>query len=271
MSKNYIILVFLFIIFLVGLVNAAQNCDSNQTIMKLSGENNSHGALWNDAIYTTKICYDVLYGKSFTGANPPGCTGNNKVVGLAGTSNAHVEIPEQSNYTTNVCFGDLICRSIDTTSSTDNCNGINEKIVVSLAQSSNSHLAEGNNTNYPIKICCKLGIEVQQAYWTDMQESPISNADLNDLVKLIVNGNGLENKEITYKIFKVNTGIWFTERKIAETSNKVVLEWRAGKNNNGSLSAGTYYFNASVEGKEVASGNLVVLANEVNTPPVANI
>ena len=103
-----------------------------------------------------------------------------------------------------------------------------------------------------------------------MRDELITTSDLDDSVKLIATGTGLENKEITYKIFK-GTELWFNSIKTAQSSTKRVLEWKAGKKNDGSSSSGTYYFKASVEGREVSSGNLLVLSIESNSPPVANI
>ncbi|MBM3234625.1 LamG domain-containing protein, partial [Candidatus Pacearchaeota archaeon] len=84
-------------------------CPDSQVIMKISDTTNAHGALWNDANYNTKICYDEIFGSEYTGVNPHDClSGNaNKVVGLNAAGNAHAEVPSRTSYLTNVCYGDL--------------------------------------------------------------------------------------------------------------------------------------------------------------------
>ncbi len=74
------------------------------------------------------------------------CTGTNAIVNLYDTINSHAEIPTLNNYVNKICYGNLVCTN------RNSCLP-DEKAVVSLNQTTNSHLS--NDTNYPIKICCK--------------------------------------------------------------------------------------------------------------------
>ena len=127
------------------------SCSDSQRIMRLYSSTNAHGEIYNGAgNYQTDICYDGIFGSSYNGANPHDCTVSNKVLGLYSTTNAHAEIPSRTTYTTNVCYGDLVCANRAT------CNA-DEQVVVSLFAETNAHISKGDDSTYPIKICCKRG------------------------------------------------------------------------------------------------------------------
>jgi len=88
------------------------DCDggNSQLIMKLSSTTNAHGEFWNGAgNYPIEICYDDIFGATYSGANPHDCNGNNLILKLSDETNAHAEVAEQGNYDVGVCYGDLIC------------------------------------------------------------------------------------------------------------------------------------------------------------------
>lgn len=133
------------------------HCSDNQIIMRLFGEENTHGALWNESIYPVKVCYNEIFGSYFDnkGMDPHQCSGSqgneeNIVLRLIQSFNSHAEAPDafSGNYNLPVCYGDLQCVSRNT-----ECIG-DEKEIVSLASLNNGHLESRNSNNYEFRICC---------------------------------------------------------------------------------------------------------------------
>jgi hypothetical protein len=128
------------------------NCtEDSQTIMRLSENQNAHGALWNEN-YPISICYGNLFTDSYepaAGEDPHVCKpdGTNTVLSLSGETNAHASNTTSAKYATQVCYGNLNCRS-----TTGICNE-DEKNILSLYSPTNSQISIGNNE--AIKICCK--------------------------------------------------------------------------------------------------------------------
>ena len=260
---------------------SAASCPDSQVIMKLSDATNAHGALWDDANYPVKICYDKIFGSEYAGANPHTCTGTNKVVGLSNITNAHAEVPSRTSYSTNVCYGDLSCEmKKDPTPCSAGYN-----LTLRLYNENNSHISNVSDTNYPIKICCKPGITsiVEGAYWSNMINVKINSADLKDTVKLNIAGSGLSGN-VNYTIYKQCSGLgcipaFFFGDKVVATLNSSYgyATWQAGKKNDGSFETGDYYFKAKLSDIEYNSydtpvyGVLTVNTPEKNAYPVAVI
>ena len=244
-----------------------ESCPDNQTILRLSSETNAHGEVWNGTgNYPVKICYDEIFDGQI-GSGDRTCSGTNKIIGLSAETNAHGEIPSLSNYATEVCYGDLECSS--TTSSCESL-GAGYKLIVSLSSDTNAHLS--NSSNYPVKICCRVSAEIKEAYWANMANQVIAEADLKDTVKLVVSGEKFGNKEINYTIYKDIW--WWFDKKMAQTSSLGFTTWKAGDKGDGTFESGTYYFKAiASDGStpQVQSDNLEVSASEDNSPPVAII
>jgi len=171
----------------------------------------------------------------------------------------------------------LIHDAIKPTTS-DTCNS-NEEIIASLQQFSNSQVSEGNDPNYPIKICCNANQNIISVHWGDPQNNIINSSNLNDLVNLVVNGDGLQNKIINYTIYK--NVILGADSIVAKISRSNSTSWRAGKNDNGNLENGDFYFKALIEGDPIIKSTkdnpnpdfrfLKVTGPESNTPPTAEI
>ncbi|NCO11273.1 hypothetical protein GW924_01555 [Candidatus Pacearchaeota archaeon] len=131
-------------------------CDDGQIIMRLYGEENTHGALWNETVYSLKVCYNEIFGEMFDFGNrdPHQCSGNsgeenNLVLRLIKSFNSHAEAPEvfSGDYNLPVCYGDLQCTS------RAECLADEEEIA-SLTGERNAHLESRDANNYPLKICC---------------------------------------------------------------------------------------------------------------------
>jgi len=263
---------------------ACAKCSSDQVIMKLASSDNSHGTnLLNDPDYNYNICYDVIFEEKYVFddiAKLRECSGTNKVLRLSGTTNAHAEEPypvtPDSAYSQEICYGNLNCHVVDLSS--EDCEA-DEKIVVKLSSLSNAHISDASG-DYNHAVCCK-SYSVTGPRWENMHDEGIDDADLDDLVKLVVPGTGLTQK-IEYTIYKdggiLGGLIWFWDLKVAQFETRGFTTWIAGKKEaDGSLNPGDYYFKAKVNNKEYSSedsptnGILTVSDEEDNTAPVAII
>ena len=99
------LILFGFVILFLGIVGAV-SCADNQIIMKLSSPTNAHVGDYNYS-----ICYDQIFGPSYTGANQFNCTGTNTVLWTSSPSNAHAAVDSSTGYTNQICYGDLVCKS----------------------------------------------------------------------------------------------------------------------------------------------------------------
>jgi len=182
--KGAVLSLFFVICFVVILslgVSAQTTCSSSQVIMRLSGSTNAHGEVWNGGGgYTTEICYDTIFGSSYSGQNPHACASSNKVVRLSTLTNAHAEIPGNNNYGTEVCYGDLSCTSVAGNAPCP--SGKTE--IVSLSSSTNAHLGVAGSYNGAgnYKICCSRGIipslpspQIFNATWNRFDGSRIAS------------------------------------------------------------------------------------------------
>ena len=246
--------------------------DNSQIILRLNGVNDAVAEAWNGpGNYQFEICYDEIFRVEYTNANPHNCvSGNlpaNKVVGLlytAGNTGGLAEIPSLNTYTAKICYGDLECTN------RNSCNA-DEREVVSLSANTDAHLA--NDGSYPIKICCKSASASQstitEADWTNMVNEEIATADLNDRVKLKIEGNNLNGKEIEYTIEQEKINWWLFKRWTQRTLISSVGEttWQANE-------SGKFRFKAkAIDGStnEKTSGELIVSNIINNSAPVAII
>ena len=264
MKSGYFFVSMVLIIFILSInltfVQAACSSDS-QTILKLSAATNAHGAIYSDSVYSTSIWYNTIFGTDYTGASPHDCSANNMVLRLSATTNAHAEGPTgiTSSYT-NVCYGNLQC-----TERTNTCD-TGESLVATLSATTNAHLASDDSI-FTNRICCKAA-SLGGAQWTGLNDSIITTAQKNDLVKLVLTGSGLTGN-VEFKIYEdlfIDLEV-LTKTETAQSSDKAFTYWTAN------VDAGEYYFKAKVisTGQEVQSGNLVVSGAESNSPPTAGI
>ncbi len=271
MRRKILFGILFFVLLLSFGVSAA--CPSNQTIMKLSSETNAHGELWNGTgNYAVEICYNKIFGRNYVpaaGVNPHiyNAGTNTKIIQLSEQTNAHASL-RNTYYGPFVFYGDLKCRN-----ATIACNA-DEELVVSLSSVNNAHISASDD--YPVKICCTSGVipSITGAYWSNMVNSPINTADLNDSVKLVVAGLNIKNKSVSYTIKKQRGADWINwlipDSIIAQSSSK---GWLVRK----MVEPGKYYFTANIEGIEYESitnidyGTLTVSETENNAAPVAVI
>jgi len=222
-------------IFMVGVVSAA-TCDDSQTIMRLYQESNSHVSFWNEDVadYTEEICYDVIFGSTYAGANPHDCTGtgaipDNKILGLNDITNAHAEEPSLDNYNIDVCYGDLSCVMRD-----GGCND-GEEMVLSLYQDTNSHITDPNYVPGGIVSEWKFDGDVLDSSGSgndgvnngaSFVDGKIGNAlefdGVDDYVEVLDNGN-LEPTEITISMWVYPT-TWTHSTHVALITKRSAMD-----------------------------------------------
>ncbi len=287
-------------------------CTTTNKIIGLSQTTNAHAETKEQTVYTNNVCFGDLICHTINRAENEKCNNNEKVVvSLSQETNAHVALGKSTNYPIQICCltqqifpqcndnydndndglsdeNDPDCRTIPTDPNTynpndpsegnnqcnDNYDNDNDELVDEEDPDcwSNPTNPTTYNPNDPIEGPIAFG--VSGAFWANMRDSPISNADLNDLVKLRVSGQSLENKEIKYEIWKVDGGfLWFDQQVASQTSTSGFTTWRAGKKEaDNSLAGGDYYFKTFVDSNHfLDSGPLTVSNTEDNSPPVADI
>jgi len=199
--------VFCLVVMFAASVSAGVCTNNVNTIIRLSGNNNAHAAVWNDTVYDWEVCAGQVFGAAF--APYPGdthaCTGSNRVLSLDTSSNSHAAFSGNpaGSYPIDVCFADLVC-SVDTTAGPDCTNG--GAVVVRLYNNVsdgptslyNAHVSSAGQTVYPSKICCTSvfanvpDITSPPAYrWEDMNgvvisSDPSTPANVRDTVRMVV-------------------------------------------------------------------------------------
>ncbi len=117
--------------------------------------------------------------------------------------------------------------------------------------------------------CIEIVPEPQgEAYWANMNNEPISSADIEDSVRLVI--KDLEpNTDVSINISKVGgNSVWWNP-----------FTWGSGDSFVGNIDSttwrisesGTLYFNVSVDGNEFRSNDLIVSNVEDNAPPTIEI
>ncbi|MBS3074715.1 PKD domain-containing protein [Candidatus Pacearchaeota archaeon] len=239
---------------------ATSTCASGQEMLYLSSSTNAHGASVSSSGYTTKICYDGIFGTRFNGINAGTCTATNKIVRLSGTTNAHAEqIGQTTQGYSDVCYGNLQC----TTRTLQSCPS-DEKEVVRLYSQKNSHLAAGGSGVGPILVCCKILGNVTGAHWENLVGQEITQTSVGSTILMIVPGTDLDKTEINYTIEKKTTKwLFFSSWKSTSIiSTKGIAEWRFD-------AEGTYRFTAEIagSGNKQTSPELIVNNDGNNFPP----
>jgi len=267
---SFAIILFGAVLAFLSVASALNDCTGDsQTILKLSGADNAHGAIWSDSVYSYKICYNEKFTDSYTGANPHACN-SNSVLRLSGNTNAHAG----SDYNVEVCFGDLTCRI------TNGAVQTGEVLIVSLSALTNAHLSSGNN--YPYKVYCKPGTpaptgDFGDLIWTDMQDTAITSSFVNRTVKLVANSGFAEGTEVIFDIVEKDltapTDIATLTGQI-DAGGKAVVEWDITDEVMELAGEGTaeFVFTASANGKNKESDVLSVAnVQGPNDAPTATI
>jgi len=151
------VVVFLLIIMIYSVSATCTN--SSQIIVRLFDLNNTHISPANDVNARYAVCYDQVFSKNYTGANPNSPTGTNTVIRASDLNNAHAESPQgkTSGYI-NISYGNLACRLIEQTAQVQGCDAnAGERAILRLSDTTNAHVAYPDFTAYKYIICCKPG------------------------------------------------------------------------------------------------------------------
>ncbi len=147
--KNKVLIYSLFFLIMIPLVLAGDcevkpTCDSDQVeLLKLSSITNAHAALVSTTDYTYKLCCPDSYSAS---------TGT-VFLRLSEDTNAHVQEDSMASYTSlaeiSSLLGAVTCEVKSSCTSEEDC-------LLSLIGDDNSHVSDCTDSNYPLKICCKV-------------------------------------------------------------------------------------------------------------------
>ncbi len=211
----------IFLIFLVSssLVIAlgeipADACSNkpDQLILKLSSNTNAHAEKYNQGNYNVQICYDSIFGKTYTysqGENPRACSGTNSILNLSADTNAHAKTRNfAGEYNTEICYGDLFCRTVNLNDpGAIECgeNNPDEEEILKLSAGTNAHLAVAGSSGYNYQICCIATPqgELSEAHWEDYAGNSITQSCRGDIVRMVASGNfGEEQFNINYEVKK---------------------------------------------------------------------
>jgi len=207
-----------------------------------------------------KVCGDDLCG------NPNGCgscSGLNPICNLG----ACVQCITKTDCGIDQFIGTSYCKIGDITNVYR--NKTEYSCLGSVCSSSiNERIYQTCNVN---EICsngiCVLNY-VGSVNWTDMINKPITNADLNDRVKLLVIGVGLYGKNFNFTIYKKSiTGdieVFEIKNVIGQSYTNAYTTWIANL-------TGDYYYKTEAFDGIHSSGILHVSTSEMNSAPVAKI
>ncbi len=270
--------VLIFAVFVLGMfslnVVSAETCDVandriNQRIMRLSGETNAHGEVWNGVGgYAYDICYDSIFGHNYTGANPHGSKNNgaNVVLKLSSLTNAHAAGP-MGNYIERVFYGDFVCNLRQNSCLTG------ERVVVSLSAETNAHL--GLADKYTNKICCST----PSIYWANYGGGTITEAGLGWSVKLVYESSSLtEGEDVVFGVYEDDRpyggGPGIGDEQIITLTTKAsggraIGEWNISQTDLNK--AGSDLDNFFFWVKDRKSNHLKINPNEINTRPDSRI
>lgn len=147
-------LVFAMLISLFGFASASC-ANENQTILKISSDENAHGALW-DRTSGIKICYDDYF-REFKGANAHVCSSANVLIKLSNTNNSHAAPKDSSIYNVKVCHNGL---SNCTVHAGQNCTR-GKKAIVYLSNLSNAHISKTYVQGFYAVCCSNITVQAR--------------------------------------------------------------------------------------------------------------
>jgi len=265
-----------------GLPPVPPLCDLNQTILIIDSDGSFLPPI--DTSSGTRICYDYIFGvtnNDLTDALT--CTGQNVVLKVNSTSGLASIPGTPGSDLTDLCFDSLICNSRPSNVACE----ADEFTTVKLSAETEGTL--GNATSMlPTQICCRVADPgLNRAYWADATgNNVINSASLASFVNLVVEGVDIQNKLMTFRIFKKEAlfGIdfFFPDKLIATGSQTGSSSWLAGKIDDTTFDGEEeYYFEANISSLNIEVSTLdnadtdyryLEVSNErFNNPPVAVI
>ncbi len=193
------------------------------------------------------LCFEDYFG-----INVHECDGTNNILWVSSEENSLASVSEDSVYNIPICYDGFICEA------RVKCE-LDEDVLLSLSSDKDAMVSIGDREDYPIKICCrqeKLG----DAHWRN-EEGRISESVVGEEVILAVGGEGVGDKEISFKIYKKDEGFFMDILKIitfgavedplvGEFSSIGFYTWTPEE-------SGNYYFLASLDGTNWISSEVL--------------
>ncbi len=244
----------------------ASSCTNAQTMLYLSSPTNAHGATASASGYNTRVCYDNIFGTTFSGSGATTCTATNKIVRLSGATNAHAEEAGQTTAGySDVCYGNLAC----TTRTLTACQGTEKEVLRLYGPSkTNTHLAVAGTSGATTLVCCKILGNVSGAHWENLIGEEITQTSTGSMVLMIVPGSNLNQVQINYTIEKKTTKWLFFKSWNYQSAISTLGEanWTPSEE-------GIYRFTAEVSGSgsKQTSPELTVNNDGNNYPPIVTI
>jgi hypothetical protein len=152
---SFAVAVLMFVLF-AGTASAfcgANGNDDNQVIMRLTGTDNAHGALWGNAAYATKLCYDQFFTQAYGGNLPHECISSDRLLSLYFPANSHASF-DDNMLSNKVCHKGLAECEIKENIGPNSCPA-GKAAIVHLSGRTNAHLSALPNSDYPYVVCCK--------------------------------------------------------------------------------------------------------------------
>lgn len=265
-----ILFVFLFFVSSVYAV-----CNSNQTVVSLYRENNSHVSTYDDSNYPVKVCYSDLFGYNYTGSNSHNCdaTNSNVIFWINSTRNSHISEDNSSEYSIPVCYGNLHC------SYKPSCDLSIEVPLLKVSDIENAHVSL-SQPEYNWTICCKNSLSISSSFWSDLKGEEVTNARLGDTVIMVAKGFEFQERQLNYTVINTNSGTkWYAG--VVSWMNEIFRKWQGldkwvqtSTNEWTASEAGKFKFLVNIVGTNTTAtsfSDLTVSSQEMNDLPFVNI
>lgn len=134
----------------IGSASAGCDGDTNQIIMRVGAPTNAHGSVWNYSGYTEKICFNDIFGQSFSGSSVHDCTSDDVLLKMGAAMNSHVATKDSTVYTISVCHKGLTDCTVNPGQA---CTNAQKKAVAYISSLSNAHISKTYLSGY-YAVCC---------------------------------------------------------------------------------------------------------------------
>ncbi len=179
-------------------VVSTSSCGEDKIVLKLSGETNAHGALYNKGNYGYALCCVDDINRN--------CNNNGTILKLSSDTNAHAQAPGQSGYSQEICYSGLEC-----TTQIGTCPNNYNIPMLSISSITNAHL--GNFSAYPLKICC-LKKEVTEVFWAEKNVGTALITDESNPIRIVAGIDDNDNQATTFDMVVKKSPAYSKEIKL---------------------------------------------------------
>lgn len=242
---KYTLLILVAVLFIMSFVSAqcsikqVDKCPENERVIRVSGPEGGHAALYNQEDYNYALCCEDLLNPNRDKLENI----NNLLFNLSDSINAHVGLNGKTSYMIPVYYGYLEC-----TSEKESCSEEYPEHIASISDETNAHI--GEYEKYQYKICCKEVMNPNVS-WVDKNGVAIPkgtemsiNLDIDGIRILGEHLSGLNENEKVY--FQVYRDGLFSDKLVEDSlegivdkDNKAEAYWIPKSEDN--LDDGNYY------------------------------